>query len=156
MFDNGYVYLFAADGPCFGCYKIGIATDVEKRVRQFSKLPFGVSVLHFVKCVDVNNTEAKLLRYFSKYCINGEWFKLSPEQVRMITSCNSEQEINEMTGEMESSRYPLRMPADLYEEIQRLAEKNFHSINAEMVRLLRKAIESEKPGDDTPPTVTIR
>ncbi len=42
------------------------------------------------------------------------------------------------------SRYPLRLPPDLYEKIQGLAEKNFHSVNAEMVRLLRKAVESEQ------------
>ncbi len=42
------------------------------------------------------------------------------------------------------SRYPLRLPTELYERIQELAEKNFHSVNAEMVRLLRIAIEQEK------------
>ena len=41
------------------------------------------------------------------------------------------------------ARYPLRLPPELYEKIQQMAEKNFHSVNAEMVRLLRKAIESE-------------
>lgn len=45
------------------------------------------------------------------------------------------------------SRYPLRLPPELYEQIQELAKKNFHSINAEMVRLLRKAVEQEQ---DTP------
>lgn len=42
------------------------------------------------------------------------------------------------------SRYPLRLPPDLHEQIQALAQKNFHSVNAEMVRLLRKAIELEQ------------
>lgn len=42
------------------------------------------------------------------------------------------------------SRYPLRLPPDLYEKIQVKAQQNFHSVNAEMVRLLRKAIESEQ------------
>jgi hypothetical protein len=41
------------------------------------------------------------------------------------------------------SRYPLRLPPDLYKQIQELAEKNFHSVNAEMVRLLRKAVQME-------------
>ncbi len=42
------------------------------------------------------------------------------------------------------SRYPLRLPPELHQQIQKLAEKNFHSVNAEMVRLLRKAIEIEQ------------
>lgn len=48
-------------------------------------------------------------------------------------------------------RYPLRLPPDLYEVIQQLAEKNFHSANAEIVRLLRKAIELESVTVNQPP-----
>lgn len=49
------------------------------------------------------------------------------------------------------SRYPLRLPPELHEQIQVLAQKNFHSVNAEMVRLLRKAIEIEKDETTTAP-----
>lgn len=42
------------------------------------------------------------------------------------------------------SRYPLRLPSELYEQIEKMAKDNFHSANAEMVRLLRKAIEMEQ------------
>ncbi len=56
-----------------------------------------------------------------------------------------------MTDEKKSreSRYPLRLPSELHEQIQKLAQNNFHSVNAEMVRLLRRAIEIEQQQEAT-------
>lgn len=44
----------------------------------------------------------------------------------------------------DSSRYALRLPPDLHEEIQALAKKNFHSVNAEIVRLIRLGMDADK------------
>ena len=59
-------------------------------------------------------------------------------------------------------RTNLRLPEELYEQIKRLAEKEFRSINAEMVVLLKAAVantqwrtEREAEEDEMSPALAL-
>ena len=52
--------------------------------------------------------------------------------------------MNVTDKKLNESRYPLRLPSDLREEVETLASENFHSVNAEIVRLIREGIKAIK------------
>lgn len=95
---SNYIYLIAGDGPCKGFYKIGKAKNPAKRIKQFTKMPFGMQIAHVVKCDNANLIESKLHEFFSDKRVNGEWFTLDSQQVDMFTLCNDECDLLEMIG----------------------------------------------------------
>lgn len=44
--------------------------------------------------------------------------------------------------------YPLRLPADLFEDIRRWAEQEMRSVNGQMEYILRQAVNSRRSGHD--------
>lgn len=43
------------------------------------------------------------------------------------------------------AHYALRLPVELYEQLREMAQDNYCSVNAEIVRLIRKGAELERP-----------
>ena len=49
-----------------------------------------------------------------------------------------------MTMAVEAKSTQLRIPADMYEQIKELAEKELRSANAQIVQLLKEALEARE------------
>jgi hypothetical protein len=63
-------------------YKIGKATNVDRRVRGIQTgNPRKVRLLHQAWCRDNHSAEKQLHDLFDEHRGNGEWFKLSSDQV---------------------------------------------------------------------------
>jgi hypothetical protein len=81
---SGFVYLFKADN-CL-C-KIGRSNDPDKRVKQFSGLPFKVTLVHRFEAYDyADYWENWLHRSYAHARVNGEWFKLTEDEILTIRS----------------------------------------------------------------------
>jgi hypothetical protein len=81
---SGIVYLLQSGE----FYKIGITTQpIEKRVKQIqSSMPHSIHVLHTIRSIDIENLEAGLHKRFKDSCVNGEWFRLSQDDINHICS----------------------------------------------------------------------
>jgi hypothetical protein len=78
---SGYIYFL----KCQEYVKIGISKNPIERVEQVSLLlPFEITLLHVVRSKDIYTTEKEFHNYFSNKRVNGEWFKLSDEDVNVI------------------------------------------------------------------------
>jgi Meiotically up-regulated gene 113 len=77
--SDGFVYLIKSGRY----YKIGKADSVEARHRQLKiQLPQAAEVVHRVKTDDPYGIESYWHRRFADKRLNGEWFALSPEDVK--------------------------------------------------------------------------
>lgn len=77
--QNGWVYLLQSGNH----FKIGRSNELEKRVKQISvALPEKVELVHAIETDDPPGIEAYWHRRFEDHRANGEWFKLSPADVR--------------------------------------------------------------------------
>lgn len=77
--QNGWVYLLQSGNH----FKIGRSDELEKRIKQISvALPEKVKLVHAIETDDPPGIEAYWHRRFEDHRANGEWFKLSPADVR--------------------------------------------------------------------------
>lgn len=86
---SGYVYLLSAvhDSTLF---KIGRTNNPQNRLRTFNvKLPFAVEYLYIIKTDDMYALESILHHKFASKRLEGEWFKLSSEDVVYIKSLSN-------------------------------------------------------------------
>lgn len=84
----GYVYLLQSES---GLYKIGLTKDPRKRAKTFGVLlPFSVEFICLIKTEDMPVLEAELHQRYASKRLNGEWFRLSPEDVDYIQRLASE------------------------------------------------------------------
>lgn len=83
---TGFVYVFGS--ILNGFFKIGCGDRPSARMSDYkaSKLPFPVEMIHTIPVDDKVKAEAELHRLFRENRTNGEWFRLSGEQVSKITS----------------------------------------------------------------------
>lgn len=78
----GYVYLISTTT---GDYKIGCSSKPDTRLKAFSKLfPFSVNCEVLIKTENMNKLESDLHQRFADKRSNGEWFRLSAEDVDYI------------------------------------------------------------------------
>lgn len=82
----GYVYIFGSEEE--GRYKIGQSNSPKARLNEYrrSKLPFSVEMIHTIPADDKVKAEADLHRRLRDKRESGEWFRLSPDELRQITS----------------------------------------------------------------------
>lgn len=77
---DGWVYLLKG---LPGYYKIGRGDDLERRVKQISvAMPEKVELEHSISTDDPAGIEAYWHRRFANRRANGEWFKLTREDIR--------------------------------------------------------------------------
>jgi hypothetical protein len=79
---NGYVYLIKA---ATGLYKIGRTKSLNDRFSFFkNNLPFEVELIHTISAVNYKSAEKELHERFAPKRENGEWFRLTQEDVNLI------------------------------------------------------------------------
>jgi hypothetical protein len=81
----GFIYLIHAAGS--GRYKIGLASNVPKRMRQLSKQSaFPLTLIAFHPSDDMFRDESSWHERFKNQRVHGEWFELSTPQVEEFKS----------------------------------------------------------------------
>jgi len=77
--DN--IYILESDG----FYKIGVSTDVDKRVKELQ-----VGNPHKIECIfarwvpEAYDVEKELHSMFKEHVVSGEWFKLSADELDLL------------------------------------------------------------------------
>ena len=81
---EGFVYLLLADGLA-DMYKIGYSTDPVRRLKTIqASCPVPLSLEWVIPCWGNDGTELKIHRKFAEQREEGEWFRLSREDVEWI------------------------------------------------------------------------
>lgn len=81
--QTGHVYLLLSTSD--GLVKIGMSTNVSERIKWLKKgLPFEVECLYQIPTNDIRGLEKKLHECFSEKRSHGEWFKLTPDDIKWI------------------------------------------------------------------------
>ena len=81
LLDEGFVYLIKAGRH----YKIGKANSVDTRHRQLAiQLPEKAEVIHRIRTDDPYGVEAYWHRRFAEKRLNGEWFALATEDIKLF------------------------------------------------------------------------
>lgn len=77
--SDGWVYLLQSGAH----YKIGRGQELERRVKQISvALPEKVELVHSIKTDDPSGIETYWHNRFKEKRLNGEWFALSPSDLK--------------------------------------------------------------------------
>lgn len=85
----GYIYLIESS---IGYYKIGKAINVEvRRGQHLRDYPLQLTIAHAIHVEDRHRAERYLLNLFADKQLQGEWFKLSEDDVRWIMSLSGEE-----------------------------------------------------------------
>lgn len=78
------VYLLRSEN---GLYKIGIASDVQKRVAKLtSSIPYKIEIIHSFSAPSAFICEKNLHEKYKELRVKGEWFRLGKKEVEEIRS----------------------------------------------------------------------
>jgi hypothetical protein len=78
----GWVYILGSD---LGFVKIGKTTGLDRRIARLSiQLPFPTHVLGIIFWPDVDKLEHDLHEQFADKRVNGEWFRLTPDDREVL------------------------------------------------------------------------
>jgi hypothetical protein len=90
----GFVYIFGSSKT--GYYKIGASSRPPVRMQDYerSKLPFPVEMIHTIPADDKFQAEESLHQFFGKKRTNGEWFKLTRDELSRVTCFRGYQDGN--------------------------------------------------------------
>lgn len=94
--NKGYVYFITTN---YKEYKIGLSTNLEKRMGEYTNLPYKPITIHLIKSNDCYLTEKLFHEYFKEKRLRGEWFKLNDKDIKFIKSEKYTKEIIESIGE---------------------------------------------------------
>jgi hypothetical protein len=109
---SGYVYLLKAHKPFEECYKIGRTKDPKRRFHDFGvKLPYRIEVLAVMSARDMFRGEAILHSTFASRRVEGEWFRLSREDVSWMEALR-------LVVQAEDLVYRLRFDDDEWEPLR--------------------------------------
>ncbi len=77
-----YVYILTWGA---GIYKIGLTNSIQNRTMQLGiLLPFKVDCIHKIETYDARSVERILHRKYADRRLNGEWFRLSDQDIEDI------------------------------------------------------------------------
>ena len=80
---DGIVYLVEA----YGLFKIGYTTNFKKRIQSLStQMPCPLKVIFYLTVNQAKKMESTLHLAFKDKRKHGEWFQLSPQEIRIIQS----------------------------------------------------------------------
>lgn len=78
---KGYIYIM----ECGEKYKIGLSKNIERRKKELDNRPFPVNIIYKSKLIDnVYKIEEEIHSHFKEKQINGEWFDLNENDIRVI------------------------------------------------------------------------
>ena len=78
----GYVYIIEAVN--MGFYKIGMTVNFIQREKNLVLLPFDIKLFHKIESNDYIKLERELHKKYADKRVNGEWFRLSQEDLEEI------------------------------------------------------------------------
>ena len=80
--DNRHVYFL---GEVYGAVKIGVAVNLEKRIKTLqTAFPYKLTLIHSVQSDRANTLERELHKHFAAKRLNGEWFALNQEDIQWV------------------------------------------------------------------------
>jgi AraC-like DNA-binding protein len=105
----GYVYIYGGEGS----YKIGRTTNIQRRLKELPPLPFRAELIHTIETDDAAMLETHLHRRFKAQRLNGEWFRLSDDDLTAIkqTGCILAAELLALREAERQPRRQARQPA---------------------------------------------
>lgn len=84
---GGHVYILAGKEEGEGLFKIGQTTDISTRIPALRiQCPWPTELLHRVGCAVPLDAEAIFHREYASKRANGEWFRLTEEDLKEIRS----------------------------------------------------------------------
>lgn len=83
--DEGFLYIITTNNIE---YKIGKTKDFNKRLGEYTLLPYLPKLILLIKVKNYSKCEEKLQAKYITKRLRGEWFKLDKSDVKYITSTN--------------------------------------------------------------------
>lgn len=120
-----WIYFVAVESHAV--VKIGVATDVKKRLDQLQTAsPFELTLLGVIAAPDAYGLETTLHLQFSHLHVRGEWFRLEPELTSFIEA--------EASAAIQRVRRAPRTPIQRYDAAVAAAQKAADDALAEWER----------------------
>jgi hypothetical protein len=95
------VYLMSSNT---GLYKIGKTTNIDKRLYDFTTLPLGIALVRHWEVDNYDNLESELHSYFRDKRDDGEWFRLTEDDVAFLNSYRNGDELYKPISSVTSER----------------------------------------------------
>lgn len=71
---------------CGDRYKIGIANDIERRIKELNERPYPVELLYYTRPIkNAHELESKLYQKYENKRLGGEWFNLDSDDILFIS-----------------------------------------------------------------------